>query len=234
MLTTAPRPSTSPSASWVMSVPLRLPVALALPVRMVVVRSEAFATVAWFVAAIGPVSTTTGPATLLVRARFAGCGTTELTVEVLPVAVLPPVLAAEAPMLPTTASWVLRSSPTPSIVPSASWWIVVSLSLPDAPAAPVAMVAVPSLLLLRSPLLDASPRRRSWHPPFPTTASLVRLGPAVLLEMLPVAVFPLVLAAAAPMLAATAIWVSMTRPAGSMSWSIPGSPGCPWRAPPPW
>src|SRR5205085_3351616 len=120
--------------------------------------------------------------------------------ELLPVALLPPVVAAARPSLETVADWLLPPVPEPKGLkgvkvgvpePDVAWLTPVCDSLPDALAAPELMVAVPVEVLVGEP----RPTLASTRPP------VVAPGPPmVLAELLPVAVLPPVLATPLPLL----------------------------------
>ena len=131
-----------------------------------------------------------------------------LLVELLPVAVLPPVLARATPLLVTSAPCVMmRMLPElPGGLPVAVWLMTVVDSLPIADALPVEIVAVPFEPFAAVPLFVAGPRFDAavW--------SALR----VLSDWLPMAMLPPVLATATPTLATTAVW--------STTWRLPSVP----------
>ena len=135
-----------------------------------------------------------------------------LLVEVLPVAVLPPVLAAAAPVFTTKASWSMITRPPsePPAEPLADWMTCVSDLLPVADALPVLTVALPSERLVALPSLAAMPAAEF--------ASCTR--PAPLVDSLPVAELPPVFARATPLFVTTASWL-MTRMPPSWPWAEP-------------
>ncbi len=201
--TTPPRlPAAVTLAIWLTPVVERFPVALASPVLMLALPSDAL------------VVSPSLPAPDPLPSPSASCEVLAVLSEALPVAVLPPVVAVAEPSFSTSASWLTITmlprqprSPHLSVVStSTTCSTVVVERLPVAVASPVWMSAVPSELFVVSAVLLDAPVALSDEP----EAAPVWSVAAVLSDSLPVPVLPPVDALAFPSLETSASWSAIT------------------------